>query len=149
MVAYLLRHIKLLQKPPSPCPAHFPTGLGEPECPQPWNHTFSKFNSVFFGNRRKLPKKKPVVKSPQFRLCLLIFLLKSSLRAFPRLYSHQGSVLPWSNTIPLKNLNYLQAKVGGAQTHKFPPIPQIGGFPGISYGLFESLPDCEKLFAPI
>ena len=33
------------------------------------------------------------------------------------------SVLP----IPLKNLNYLQAKAGGAETHKFPPIPQIGG----------------------
>ena len=34
------------------------------------------------------------------------------------------SVLP----LPLKNLNYLQAKAGGAETRKFPPIPQIGGF---------------------
>ena len=36
------------------------------------------------------------------------------------------SVLP----IPLKNFNYLQAKVGGAETRKLPPIPQIGGFRG-------------------
>ena len=34
------------------------------------------------------------------------------------------SVLP----IPLKNLNYSQAKVGGPETSKFPPIPQISGF---------------------
>ena len=34
------------------------------------------------------------------------------------------SVLP----LPLKNLNYLQAKVGGVETRQFPPIPQIGGF---------------------
>ena len=33
-----------------------------------------------------------------------------------------------SNTIPLKNLNYLQAKEGGAETRKLPPISQIGGF---------------------
>ena len=37
------------------------------------------------------------------------------------------SVLP----LPLKNLNYLQAKVGEAETRKFPPIPQIGGFRSI------------------
>ena len=30
--------------------------------------------------------------------------------------------------VHLKNLNYLQAKVGGANTQKFPPIPWIGGF---------------------
>ena len=34
------------------------------------------------------------------------------------------SVLP----VSLKNLNYLQAKVGEADTRKFPPSPQIGGF---------------------
>ena len=33
--------------------------------------------------------------------------------------------------IHLKNLNYLQAKVGRAETRKFPPIPQIGGFRSI------------------
>ena len=33
-----------------------------------------------------------------------------------------------SNTIPLKNLNYLQAKEGGAETRKLPPISQLGGF---------------------
>ena len=37
------------------------------------------------------------------------------------------SVLP----LLLKNLNYLKAKVGGEDTRKFPPIPQIGGFRSI------------------
>ena len=37
-------------------------------------------------------------------------------------------IQPSTCTIPLKNLNYLQVKVGWAETCKFPPIPQIGGF---------------------
>ena len=54
------------------------------------------------------------------RYTSIIFILKSS----PNRAFHTRSVLP----LPFKNLNYLQAKVGGAETRKFPPIPQIGGF---------------------
>ena len=80
----------------------------------------------------KPPTKKPVVsvvKSPPFPIMsCIIFLLKSSPTAFPRSYRHVRSVLPWSNKIPLKDFNHLQAKLGVAQTRKFLLIPQISGF---------------------
>ena len=48
-------------------------------------------------------------------IVLYIFILKSSPRAFSRLLSHSYVLCRTVLQIPLTNLNYLQAKVGGTE----------------------------------
>ena len=114
---------------------------GVPERPQKWNNTFSKFYSGFFGNRRRTSHAETCDEVSPFSDNVLYNLPSQFFfQSFPLLQSlpHALSSAMASNTIPLKNLNYLQAKVGRAETRKFPLIPQIGGF--------RSIRTCMSLF---
>jgi len=81
--------------------------------------TVSRLTLFSLAIAEKLPSKKPVVKSPLFSIMsCIIFLLKSSPRDFQWLCNlpHALSSATAMNTTGHRNLNYLQAKVGGAVT---------------------------------
>ena len=89
-------------------------------------------NSLFSGNHRKPFQEETYGEVSSFpdnvfyNLSSQVFSESFSkiILSLPRAFSPAMA----SNTIPLKNLNYLQAKFGGAETRIFSPISHIGGF---------------------
>ena len=93
-------------------------------------NTFSKFISVFYDNRRKPSHEETSGEVSPFSDNVLYNL-------HSQVFSESFSTIIEPSICAqffyyLNNLNYLQAKVGGAETRKFLPIPQIGGFRSIS-----------------
>ena len=93
-------------------------------------NTFSKFISVFYNNRRKPSHEETSGEVSPFSDNVLYNL-------HSQVFSESFSTIIEPSICAqffyyLNNLNYLQAKVDGAETRKFQPIPQIGGFRSIS-----------------